>query len=148
MRFATVSFVAILGSLTVVGDGSASEISAPPAAFLAPMAAGVGQESHSRSSRAVPAEEHAVPRQYHRRTHAISVSIGSQIVYWNQFQIAAQNSSENAADRAEARKQAQYQRDSGQYQDDELMLQIGAVLGIAYLVFLAVWIWATRFRPH
>jgi hypothetical protein len=26
------------------------------------------------------------------------------------------------------------------------MLQIGAVLGLVYLAFLAVWFWATRFR--
>ena len=27
-----------------------------------------------------------------------------------------------------------------------VMLQIGAILGLAYFAFLAVWIWATRFR--
>jgi hypothetical protein len=129
-------------------SGSASEILAPPAAFLAPKAAGVGSESHSRSPRAAPAEEHAVPRQYHHGPPAISASIASQIVYWNSFQILTQNPVQNPTDRAGGRKEAQYQRDSRQYQDDELMLQIGAVLGIAYLVFLAVWIWATRFRPH
>jgi hypothetical protein len=26
------------------------------------------------------------------------------------------------------------------------MLQIGALLGLVYLAFLAAWIWATRFR--
>jgi hypothetical protein len=142
------SFAATLGSLTAVESGSASEILAPPAAFLAPMAAGAESESHSRSPRAAPAEEHAVPRQYHHRAPAISASIGSQIVYWNHLQIARSNSVRNAPDRPESRKQAQYQRDSAQYQGDELMLQIGAALGIAYIVFLAVWIWATRFRPH
>jgi hypothetical protein len=148
LRFATASSVAILGSLTVVENGSAWEILAPPAAFLAPKAAGVGPESHLRSPRAAPAEEPAVPRQYHRETSAISAAIGSQIANWNHFQIVARNSGENPASRAENRKGAQYQRDSSQYQDDELMLQIGAVLGVAYLVFLGIWIWATRFRPH
>jgi hypothetical protein len=28
------------------------------------------------------------------------------------------------------------------------MLQLGAFLGIVYLLFLALWIWATRFRPR
>jgi hypothetical protein len=148
LRLATASLAAILGSLTVVENGSAWEILAPPAAFLAPKAVGVGPESHLRSPRAAPAEDHAVPRQYHRRTPAISTSIGVQIANWNHFQIVARNSGENPTGRAENRKSTQYQRDSSQYQDDELMLQIGAVLGVGYLVFLGIWIWATRFRPH
>jgi hypothetical protein len=28
------------------------------------------------------------------------------------------------------------------------MLQIGAVLGLLYVVFLVAWVWATRFRPR
>jgi hypothetical protein len=28
------------------------------------------------------------------------------------------------------------------------MLQLGALLGIVYVLFLAVWVWATRFRPR
>jgi hypothetical protein len=28
------------------------------------------------------------------------------------------------------------------------MLQLGAFLGLVYLVFLIVWIWATRLRPR
>jgi hypothetical protein len=148
LRFATASLAAILALLTVVENGSAWEILAPPAAFLAPKAAGVAPESHSRSPHAAPAEERAVPRQYHHERPAISAAIGSQIANWNHFWIVAQSSEENPASRAEARRQAQYQRDSSQYQDDELMLQIGAALGVAYLVFLGIWIWATRFRPH
>jgi hypothetical protein len=34
----------------------------------------------------------------------------------------------------------------GNGRDPRLMLQIGAVLGLVYLAFLAVWFWATRFR--
>jgi hypothetical protein len=30
--------------------------------------------------------------------------------------------------------------------DPRLMLQLGAVLGLVYVGFLAVWFWATRFR--
>jgi hypothetical protein len=41
----------------------------------------------------------------------------------------------------------QYQRDSGE-PERRLMLLIGLGLGAAYLVFLAVWIWATRFRQR
>ena len=33
-----------------------------------------------------------------------------------------------------------------QSRDPRVMFQIGAILGLAYLAFLAVWIWATRFR--
>ena len=32
--------------------------------------------------------------------------------------------------------------------DARLMLQIGQLLGLAYLAFLAVWFWATRFRTR
>jgi hypothetical protein len=42
----------------------------------------------------------------------------------------------------------QYQADPGQYQREELMLRIGLVLGMTYLAFVAIWIWATRLRPH
>jgi hypothetical protein len=28
------------------------------------------------------------------------------------------------------------------------MVQLGVVLGIVYLVFLAAWVWATRVRPR
>jgi hypothetical protein len=131
-----------------VGRGSASEILAPPAAFLAPKAAGGESESHLRSPRAAPAEEDTVPRQYHRGPPAISAQIVPQIAYWNDFQIAASNSGRSTADSTDRRERSQYQPTSSQYQDDRLMLQIGAVLGVAYLVFLAIWIWATRFRPH
>ena len=32
--------------------------------------------------------------------------------------------------------------------DSALMLKIGLVLGLAYVVFLTLWIWATRVRPR
>jgi hypothetical protein len=32
--------------------------------------------------------------------------------------------------------------------DTAVMIKIGLLLGLAYLAFLAVWIWATRLRPH
>jgi hypothetical protein len=43
---------------------------------------------------------------------------------------------------------AQYQANPGQYQREELMLRIGLVLGMTYLAFVTIWIWATRLRPH
>jgi hypothetical protein len=30
--------------------------------------------------------------------------------------------------------------------DAQLMIRLGAALGLGYLAFLAVWFWATRFR--
>jgi hypothetical protein len=42
----------------------------------------------------------------------------------------------------------QYQADRRQYQREELMLRTGLVLGMTYLAFVAIWIWATRLRPH
>jgi hypothetical protein len=116
------------------------------------MAAGAGPESHLRSQRAAPAEEHAVPRQYHHVTGAISAPIAFSIADWNCCSIIPSISSWNATigtpDRPAREKQAQYQPAPPQYQEDRLMLRIGALLGLSYLVFLAIWIWATRFRPH
>jgi hypothetical protein len=28
------------------------------------------------------------------------------------------------------------------------MVQIGLALGVVYVLFLAAWVWATRFRPR
>jgi hypothetical protein len=39
-----------------------------------------------------------------------------------------------------------YQRSAPSSRDPRLMLQLGGILGLVYLAFLAVWIWATRFR--
>lgn len=32
--------------------------------------------------------------------------------------------------------------------EGRLMVLLGVLLGIVYLLFLAVWVWATRFRPR
>jgi hypothetical protein len=65
-------------------------------------------------------------------------------------------------------KAARYQADRGRYQprsgeeeavkspqpaqpargDTALMVEIGLLMGLAYLVFLAFWIWVTRLRPR
>jgi hypothetical protein len=39
-------------------------------------------------------------------------------------------------------------RSSAGLADSRLMLQIGVLLGLAYLVFLTLWVWATRLRPR
>jgi hypothetical protein len=35
---------------------------------------------------------------------------------------------------------------SGAHVAERMMLELGVLLGIAYVAFLAVWVWATRFR--
>jgi hypothetical protein len=42
----------------------------------------------------------------------------------------------------------QYQAGPRQYQREDFMVRIGLVLGMTYLAFVAIWIWATRLRPH
>lgn len=142
----------MLAPLTAVANGAASEILAPSAVFLAPMAADAEPESHLRLQRAAPAEEHAVPGQYHGGTDAISAQIAFSIADWNCCSIVPQISRKSVAvgsqDRPTKEKQAQYQPAPPQYQGDRLMLRIGVLLGLAYVAFLAIWIWATRFRPH
>jgi hypothetical protein len=102
-----------------------------------------------------PAEKRPVPPQYHGRTQPVSPDIIRSIGRRTCCQIASPISYQTAAAaRSEGSEQArqaenpQYQAVSRQYQDKELMLQIGIVLGLAYLAFLAIWFWATRLRPH
>jgi hypothetical protein len=40
----------------------------------------------------------------------------------------------------------QYQQSSDESGDRGLMIRLGAVFGLAYVGFLAVWVWATRLR--
>ena len=86
---------------------------------------------------------------------AVSPKMTSSIAVWNCCQIVRLISVRNAAGRqadqaqlARSAENAGYQAVSRQYQDNELMLQIGLLLGLAYLAFLAIWVWATRLRPH
>jgi hypothetical protein len=79
----------------------------------------------------------------------------SSIALWNCCQIDRLISVRNAGNRqadqsrlARRAENARYQAFSRQYQDKELMLQIGLLLGMAYLAFLAIWVWATRLRPN
>jgi hypothetical protein len=103
----------------------------------------------------IAAEKQPVPKQYHGRTQPVSPDITHSIGRRTCCQITLPISHQTAAaahseesERARQAENPQYQSSSGQYQDGELMLQIGIVLGLAYLAFLTIWFWATRLRPH
>ena len=42
----------------------------------------------------------------------------------------------------------QYQKSESQHEDRRLMLRIGVGLGLAYVGFVACWIWVTRLRSR
>ncbi len=105
--------------------------------------------------RTIPVEKRAVPLQYHKTTLAVSPQKAASITVWKCCQIAQTISHETARDgrteqsiQARGAQNGRFEPTLGQYQGDELMLQIGLVLGMAYLAFLAIWIWATRLRPN
>jgi hypothetical protein len=132
-----VTAVVLAATMTI---GSAEDL-APAAGFPAPRV--IGAESPLLRP---------VPRQYQIEVGAISRRIGLSINDWNCCWIGAQISSQNAGnadpDGNPRAKEGQYQPVSGGDEPDELMLRVGGVLGLGYLAFLAIWIWATRFRPH
>jgi hypothetical protein len=146
-RLAAAVLAALLGSLAAPTNGRASVISAPPAAFQAPKAAEAGPRSPSRTERATPAEKHAVPRQYHDGTPPISRSIALSIVAQKCCWIARPISTKTAATGFVVEEAPRYQRIEARYQRDR-MLRIGAVLGVTYVLFVAIWLWATRFRAR
>jgi hypothetical protein len=131
---------------------------APAAAIGADLAstadlhhAGVVERSNA-SQRASPSKYHSVSRQYHEITPAILPSFRRPIAHWKCCYISARISKDDRGETTSGGSgggsKEQYQPAPSQYQDDDRMLEIGAVLGMAYLAFLAIWIWATRFRPH
>jgi hypothetical protein len=146
-RLPVAAFAAILAPLAVPASGSASAILAPSAAFEAPRAPEAGPRSLSRPERATPAERHAVPQQYHERTPAVSHSIahliGNQKCCW----IGRTISAKAAASGFDVKEPPRYHTVQAQYQRDR-MLRIGAVLGIAYVIFVGIWFWTTRFRAR
>jgi hypothetical protein len=123
-----------------------------PAAVSSHLGASVvGTQSSVHHSPGIPLKKASVPRQY----QAVSSKMTASIAVWNCCRIARLISVRNAASRQADRSQlarraenARYQAVSRQYQDKELMLQIGLLLGMAYLAFLAIWVWATRLRPN
>lgn len=42
----------------------------------------------------------------------------------------------------------QYQKSESQHEDRRLMFRIALGLGLAYVAFIACWIWATRLRSR
>jgi hypothetical protein len=96
-------------------------------------------------------ERAAVPRQYHIAARAIPPRIDRPIIHGNCCRIAARISGQNEgigdSGRNQGTKDPQYQSARSGHAD-ERMLQIGVVLALGYLAFLAIWIWATRFRPR
>ena len=119
-----------------------------PSRLVAPMA---GTQSSVHHSPGLPLKRASVPRQY----QAVSSKMTSSIALWNCCQIdqliSVRNAGNRQADQSQLARRAEnarYQAFSRQYQDKELMLQIGLLLGMAYLAFLAIWVWATRLRPN
>jgi hypothetical protein len=146
-RLGRVTLVAVAALVTFV----TTIASAPAAASSRVVASAAAMESSAHHSPGIPLKRTSVPRQY----QAVSPKMTSPIAAWNCCQIARLISAQNAGSRQAEQSQlarraenARYQAVSRQYQDNELMLQIGLLLGVAYLAFLAVWIWATRLRPH
>jgi hypothetical protein len=61
------------------------------------------------------------------------------------FQNRSGNPTTNAPQATASPRAAELARE---LDDRRLMLQIGAGLGVAYVAFLILWFWATRFRPR
>jgi hypothetical protein len=133
-------------------------IASNPASALASSGivdAGAPNHPSSVVRSSISSEIRSVLLQYHNGTSAVSPRIAPSIAHWNCCQIDRMISYQSRGgaqpeqrERLGLAKNAQYQADPRQYQDDELMLRIGLVLGMTYLAFLAIWIWATRLRPH
>jgi hypothetical protein len=132
------SFVVIV--VTVATAVVAMLILAPPAGSTPGKVINVGSEVRR-----------AVPAQYHIETGAIPSRIDRSIAAWNCCRIVARISSQNPgisdSSRTHRAKEPQYQPTRDRYRG-ELMLQIGVVLALGYVAFLAIWIWATRLRPR
>jgi hypothetical protein len=143
-RVTLVVAAALVTFVTTAGPAPA----AVPSGLVASVA---GAQSSVHHSPGIPLKKASVPRQY----QAVSSKIASSIAVWNCCQIPRLISVRNAGSRqayqsqlARRAENARYQAVSRQYQDKELMLQIGLLLGLAYLAFLAIWVWATRLRPN
>jgi hypothetical protein len=128
---------------------------APAAASSGRTVGGATRGPFSGVRSAISSEIRPVLLQYHDGTSAVSPQITPSIPRRKCCQIDSLISYQSRGgaqpeqrERLGLAENAQYQADPRQYQDDELMLRIGLVLGMTYLAFLAIWIWATRLRPH
>jgi hypothetical protein len=141
--------VVILASLAFVQIGGAARIVAPPAMIPDVPAPDTTLE---RDPPHPEADGHPVPGQYHHRTSPISPAIAPHTSRWKccgiDTSIDSWNDIQETSKRAPKQGEGQYQQAPAQYQDDTLMLRIAGFLGLAYVAFLVVWIWATRFRPR
>lgn len=98
--------------------------------------------------------------QYQNGVSPVSRAPSPAILPWNHRGIAPQFSPENAlvsrhnlvverrVDRSVELAARQYHQSEQPDEEQRLMLGIGAGLGVAYIVFLACWLWATRLRSR
>jgi hypothetical protein len=128
---------------------------APPVASNGDGTAGAASGSAKVVRSAIPQEIRPVLRQYHDGTSAVSPRITPSIPRQTCCQIDPLISYQSGGsvqpvqrERLGLAENGQYQADRRQYQREELMLRTGLVLGMTYLAFVAIWIWATRLRPH
>jgi hypothetical protein len=153
------AITAIAAALLVApGAAGAADIarnSASGAGFCEEAATGDGGSGDLDFRRVFQRRYHSVPRQYHPKSPAIPPAISSPIATSKSFYTASRIPERNTAapdpqtrKRLETRPDGQYQTREARYQDDSLMLRIGLVLGMLYVGFLAVWVWATRLRAH
>jgi hypothetical protein len=106
------------------------------------------------------ARKEAFPGQYHGRQMAVSRTAFPVVSVSKSSAVTAPISSDNALEipligakkgqlelvgETEA---AQYQKSESQHQDRRLMLRIAVGLGLAYVGFVACWIWVTRLRSR
>ena len=106
------------------------------------------------------ARKEAFPGQYHDRQMAVSRTAFPVVSVSKSETMSVRFSSDNALEipRNEAGKgqaelvgeteAVQYQKAESQHEDRKLMLRIAVGLGLAYVGFVACWIWVTRLRSR
>ena len=106
------------------------------------------------------ARKEAFPGQYHDRQMAVSRTAFPVVSVSKSEAMSVPFSSDNALEipRNEAGKgqaelvgeteAVQYQKAESQHEDRKLMLRIAVGLGLAYVGFVACWIWVTRLRSR
>jgi hypothetical protein len=106
------------------------------------------------------ARKEAFPGQYHGRQIAVSRTAFPVVSVSKSEAMSAPFSSDNAleiprngAGKGQAElvgetEAVQYQKAESQHEDRRLMLRIAVGLGLAYVGFVACWIWVTRLRSR